>query len=99
MEFEIHSLLSKLQDVNDAMSRCATSPAPTTTISQKLERDRDILHEFTQVSSALLSLVTLVSIEQQANQFEWWLAHSRRQEFRRSKQSSRRSNKAKQVAQ
>ena len=50
MEFEIQSLLGKLQDVNDAMSRCAASTAPTTSVSQKLARHRDILHEFTQVS-------------------------------------------------
>ncbi|CAO2206928.1 unnamed protein product [Urochloa humidicola] len=48
MEFEIQSLLGKLQDVNDAMSRCAASTAPTTSVSQKLARHRDILHEFTQ---------------------------------------------------
>uniref|UniRef100_A0A0E0CEU7 Golgi SNAP receptor complex member 1 n=1 Tax=Oryza meridionalis TaxID=40149 RepID=A0A0E0CEU7_9ORYZ len=48
MEFEIQSLLDKLQDVNDAMSRCAASTAPTTSVSQKLARHRDILHEFAQ---------------------------------------------------
>jgi golgi SNAP receptor complex member 1 len=58
MEFEILSLLGKLQDVNDAMSRCAASTAPTTSVSQKLARHRDILHEFTQVSPCLaLSLL------------------------------------------
>ncbi|RWW27322.1 hypothetical protein BHE74_00054569 [Ensete ventricosum] len=49
MEMEIQSLLEKLLDVNDAMSRCAASAAPTTAINQKLARHRDILHEFTQV--------------------------------------------------
>lgn len=44
-ELEIQALLDKLQDVNDAMSRCA---APATSVSQKLARHRDILHEFTQ---------------------------------------------------
>ncbi|KAL6888588.1 hypothetical protein ACP4OV_009614 [Aristida adscensionis] len=48
MEFEIQSLLAKLQDVNDAMSRCAASTAPAASVSQKLARHRDILHEFTQ---------------------------------------------------
>ncbi|KAJ8494202.1 hypothetical protein OPV22_015923 [Ensete ventricosum] len=48
MEMEIQSLLEKLLDVNDAMSRCAASAAPTTAINQKLARHRDILHEFTQ---------------------------------------------------
>uniref|UniRef100_A0A0D9VBN7 Golgi SNAP receptor complex member 1 n=1 Tax=Leersia perrieri TaxID=77586 RepID=A0A0D9VBN7_9ORYZ len=48
MEFEIQSLLDKLQDVNEAMSRCASSTAPTTSVSQKLARHRDILHEFAQ---------------------------------------------------
>jgi golgi SNAP receptor complex member 1 len=52
MEFEIQSLLGKLQDVNDAMSRCAASSATTTSVSQKLARHRDILHEFTQVPSS-----------------------------------------------
>lgn len=49
MEMEIQSLLEKLLDVNDAMSRCAASAAPTTSVTQKLARHRDILHEFTQV--------------------------------------------------
>ncbi|KAK6162540.1 hypothetical protein DH2020_002381 [Rehmannia glutinosa] len=48
MEMEIQSLLEKLLDINDSMSRCAASAAPTTSVSQKLARHRDILHEFTQ---------------------------------------------------
>lgn len=48
-EMEIQSLLEKLLDVNDSMSRCAASAAPTTSVTQKLARHRDILHEFTQV--------------------------------------------------
>lgn len=48
-EIEIQSLLEKLLDVNDSMSRCAASSAPTTSVTQKLARHRDILHEFTQV--------------------------------------------------
>lgn len=48
-EMEIQSLLEKLLDVNDSMSRCAASSAPTTSVTQKLARHRDILHEFTQV--------------------------------------------------
>ncbi|PIN20860.1 SNARE protein GS28 [Handroanthus impetiginosus] len=48
MEMEIQSLLEKLQDINDSMSRCAASAAPTTSVTQKLARHRDILHEFTQ---------------------------------------------------
>ncbi|XP_016482025.1 Golgi SNAP receptor complex member 1-2-like [Nicotiana tabacum] len=48
MEMEIQSLLEKLLDVNDSMSRCAASAAPTTSVTQKLARHRDILHEFTQ---------------------------------------------------
>ncbi|WOK98071.1 Golgi SNAP receptor complex member 1-2 [Canna indica] len=48
MEMEIQSLLEKLLDVNEAMSHCAASAAPTTSINQKLARHRDILHEFTQ---------------------------------------------------
>ncbi|XP_050944201.1 Golgi SNAP receptor complex member 1-2 isoform X2 [Cucumis melo] len=48
MEMEIQSLLEKLLDVNDSMSRCAASATPATSINQKLARHRDILHEFTQ---------------------------------------------------
>lgn len=49
MEMEIESLLEKLLHVNDAMGRCASASVPTTSISQKLTRHCDILHEFTQV--------------------------------------------------
>lgn len=49
MEMEIGSLLEKLLDVNDAMSRCAASTSATISINQKLARHRDILHEFTEV--------------------------------------------------
>ncbi|XP_073273993.1 Golgi SNAP receptor complex member 1-2-like [Primulina huaijiensis] len=48
MEMEIQSLLEKLLDINDSMSRCAASAAQTTSVTQKLARHRDILHEFTQ---------------------------------------------------
>ncbi|XP_077246280.1 Golgi SNAP receptor complex member 1-2-like isoform X2 [Tasmannia lanceolata] len=48
MEMEIESLIEKLLDVNEAMSRCAAASHPTTSITQKLTRHRDILHEFTQ---------------------------------------------------
>ncbi|XP_010524375.1 PREDICTED: Golgi SNAP receptor complex member 1-2 [Tarenaya hassleriana] len=48
MEMEIPSLLEKLLDINDSMSRCAASAAPTTSVTQKLARHRDILHEYTQ---------------------------------------------------
>ncbi|KAL6007914.1 Golgi SNAP receptor complex member 1-2 [Asimina triloba] len=48
MEMEIQSLLEKLLDINDSMSRCAASASPTTSVTQKLARHRDILHEFTQ---------------------------------------------------
>ncbi|EPS60980.1 hypothetical protein M569_13822 [Genlisea aurea] len=48
MEMEIQSLLEKLLDINDSMSRCAASAAHTTSVTQKLARHRDILHEFTQ---------------------------------------------------
>ncbi|XP_073045215.1 Golgi SNAP receptor complex member 1-2-like isoform X2 [Primulina eburnea] len=47
-EMEIQSLLENLLDINDSMSRCAASAAPTTSVNQKLARHRDILHEFTQ---------------------------------------------------
>jgi len=77
-EFEIQSLLGKLQDVNDAMSRCAASTAPTTSVSQKLARHRDILHEFTQVSPLFGSLITLVPSNDAANQFKWWFIHGGR---------------------
>ncbi|KAE9610769.1 hypothetical protein Lal_00021164 [Lupinus albus] len=48
MEMEIQSLLEKLLDINDSMSRCAASAGPATSITQKLARHRDILHEYTQ---------------------------------------------------
>lgn len=48
MEMEIQSLLEKLLDINDSMSRCAASAAPATSVTQKLARHRDILHEYTQ---------------------------------------------------
>jgi Golgi SNAP receptor complex protein 1 len=48
MEMEIQSSLEKLLDINDAMSRCAAASAATS-VTQKLARHRDILHEFTQV--------------------------------------------------
>ncbi|XP_072966296.1 Golgi SNAP receptor complex member 1-2 [Typha angustifolia] len=48
MEIEIQSLLEKLLDINDSMSHCAASATPTTSVTQKLARHRDILHEFTQ---------------------------------------------------
>ncbi|CAL1361503.1 unnamed protein product [Linum trigynum] len=47
-EMEIQSLLEKLLDINDSMSRCAASAASTTSVTQKLARHRDILHECTQ---------------------------------------------------
>jgi Golgi SNAP receptor complex protein 1 len=74
-ELEIQALLDKLQDVNDAMSRCAAPAAPSNaSVSQKLARHRDILHEFTQVlfpslpppppttNSAPLPLRSLISL-------------------------------------
>ncbi|KAH9626698.1 hypothetical protein KSS87_021597 [Heliosperma pusillum] len=48
MEMEIQSLLEKLVDINDSMSRCAASAVPTASVTQKLARHRDILHELTQ---------------------------------------------------
>ncbi|XP_027906513.1 Golgi SNAP receptor complex member 1-2-like isoform X2 [Vigna unguiculata] len=48
MEMEIQSLLEKLLDINDSMSRCAASAGPATSVTQKLARHRDILHDFTQ---------------------------------------------------
>ncbi|XP_042510090.1 Golgi SNAP receptor complex member 1-2-like [Macadamia integrifolia] len=48
VDMEIQSLLEKLSDTNDAMSRCAASAMPATSITQKLARHRDILHEFAQ---------------------------------------------------
>jgi Golgi SNAP receptor complex protein 1 len=49
MEAEIDSLLKKLLAVNDAMSRITSEGATTTSVTQKLARHRDILHEFNQV--------------------------------------------------
>ncbi|XP_010544627.1 PREDICTED: Golgi SNAP receptor complex member 1-2-like isoform X2 [Tarenaya hassleriana] len=53
MEMEIQSLLENLLDINDSMSRCAASAAPTTSVTQKLARHRDILHEYTQASGSM----------------------------------------------
>ncbi|CAL5401207.1 unnamed protein product [Camellia sinensis] len=58
MEMEIQSLLEKLLDINDAMSRCAASATPTTSVTQKLARHRDILHEFTQAMTIPYDLWT-----------------------------------------
>eukprot|EP00267_Zea_mays_P043489 XP_020395585.1 proline-rich receptor-like protein kinase PERK2 [Zea mays] len=52
VEFEIQSLLGKLQHINDAMSCCVASIATTTSVSQKLAHHHNILHEFTQVCSS-----------------------------------------------
>ncbi|XP_075510885.1 Golgi SNAP receptor complex member 1-2-like isoform X7 [Primulina tabacum] len=52
-EMEIQSLLEKLLDINDSMSRCAASATPTTSVNQKLARHRDILHEFTQIDDVI----------------------------------------------
>lgn len=62
MEIEIQSSLEKLLDINDSMSRCAASAASTTSVTQKLARHRDILHEYTQVLLLhLLSFSNFVS--------------------------------------
>ncbi|KAL1299774.1 hypothetical protein AAHE18_18G132800 [Arachis hypogaea] len=43
------------------MSRCAASAGPATSITQKLTRHRDILHEFTQyVYSAFMFMYNVV---------------------------------------
>ena len=69
MEMEIESLLEKLVDVNDAMSRCVAGATSTTSVTQKLARHRDILHEFTQVCIWTLQyvkwLVTLFSLSRE----------------------------------
>ncbi|KAF3582730.1 hypothetical protein DY000_02036018 [Brassica cretica] len=53
MEIEIQSSLEKLLDINDSMSRCAASAAPTISVTQKLARHRDILHEYTQIDEVI----------------------------------------------
>jgi len=59
MEMEIQSLLEKLLDINDSMSRCAASAGPATSVTQKLARHRDILHEFTQVCGYKISILSM----------------------------------------
>lgn len=59
MEMEIQSLLEKLLDINDSMSRCAASSAPSTSVTQKLARHGDILHEFTRVLTVSSFFITL----------------------------------------
>lgn len=61
MEMEIQTLLERLVDVNEEMGRCAAAAAPASSIAQKLARHRDILHEFTQVSIHLTSLIPFPS--------------------------------------
>lgn len=77
MEMEIQSLLEKLLDINDAMSRCAASAAPTTSVTQKLARHRDILHEFTQVYVLLLYFILFYFFMLRGETFLplYWLAH------------------------
>ncbi|XP_038880890.1 Golgi SNAP receptor complex member 1-2-like isoform X2 [Benincasa hispida] len=71
MEMEIQSLLEKLLDVNDSMSRCAASAAPATSINQKLARHRDILHEFTQLwSNAVKAILTEIWLERNQRVFQ-----------------------------
>lgn len=60
MEMEIQSLLEKLLDINDSMSRCAASATPATSVTQKLARHRDILHEFTQVCLSFNFLLYII---------------------------------------
>ncbi|CAN1848556.1 Golgi SNAP receptor complex member 1-2 [Linum perenne] len=57
---EIQSLLEKLLDINDSMSRCAESASQTTSVNQKLARHRDILHEYTQASGSSSPRVQLL---------------------------------------
>uniref|UniRef100_A0A7I4AJB0 Golgi SNAP receptor complex member 1 n=1 Tax=Physcomitrium patens TaxID=3218 RepID=A0A7I4AJB0_PHYPA len=52
MDTEIELLLEKLLDINDSMSRCVAAATSTTSVTQKLARHRDILHEFTQASGS-----------------------------------------------
>ena len=49
MEAEIETLLKRLLAVNDSMSRITSEGGITTSVTQKLARHRDILHEFNQV--------------------------------------------------
>ncbi len=49
MEMEIESLLTRLLDINESMSRCVAAAASTASLAQKLARHREILHDFTQV--------------------------------------------------
>ncbi|CAN1188783.1 Golgi SNAP receptor complex member 1-2 [Linum perenne] len=60
VEMEIQSLLEKLLDINDSMSRCAESASQTTSVNQKLARHRDILHEYTQASGSSSPRVQLL---------------------------------------
>eukprot|EP00897_Mesotaenium_endlicherianum_P002779 jgi/Mesen1/2529/ME000161S01582 len=48
VEMEIEALLEKLLDINDGMSRCVAGTTSASSVTQKLARHRDILHEFTQ---------------------------------------------------
>lgn len=50
MEMEIESLLKRLLDINESMSRCVAAAASTASLAQKLARHREILHDFSQVT-------------------------------------------------
>lgn len=72
-EMEIQSLLEKLLDVNDSMSRCAASASSTTSVTQKLARHRDILHEFTQVTHPCNSMLNIVTDILKIELSKFWL--------------------------
>ncbi len=71
MEMEIESLLEKLLDINDAMSRCVAAAISTTSVTQKLARHRDILHEFTQVFCPSFSLARPLNCFTQHGWMDW----------------------------
>uniref|UniRef100_A0A0E0N973 Golgi SNAP receptor complex member 1 n=1 Tax=Oryza rufipogon TaxID=4529 RepID=A0A0E0N973_ORYRU len=58
MEFEIQSLLDKLQDVNDAMSRCAASTAPTTSEFRRTRGNLSSIREHADLLSSVRDDIT-----------------------------------------
>lgn len=72
MEMEIQSLLEKLLDINDSMSRCAASATPATSVTQKLARHRDILHEYTQVPGFSSTVAFATAYSTKKKQYHKW---------------------------
>ncbi|KAK8325998.1 hypothetical protein V6Z12_A11G089000 [Gossypium hirsutum] len=81
MEIEIQSLLEKLLDINDAMSRCAASAAPTTSVTQKLATLARLYHMLGWSVLTILGMISVLSFGLKYNSGILFLKY----EFRRIK--------------